>query len=155
MVFKSSDTSYSETRQGAPPTQQQREAAQAAARKAAQIEQDRATSMTMFEYMNAAASTAVYPENGQGSVRALAYVFALLAEEAGEANGKWAKFLRDGGDMFVTREQIIAELGDVLWAVANIANEIDVSLSEVARKNVEKLASRQQRGVLGGSGDNR
>lgn len=155
MVFKATDTSYSDTRQGAPPNAQQRAAAAAAARKAELIERDRATSMTMFDYMNAAVSTAVYPENGTGSLRALAYVLALVAEEAGEVNGKWAKFLRDGGDMYVTREMIIKELGDVLWAVANVANEIDVSLSEVAKKNVDKLASRAERGVLGGSGDDR
>jgi NTP pyrophosphatase (non-canonical NTP hydrolase) len=47
------------------------------------------------------------------------------------------------------------ELGDVLWYAAVLANFLDLPLGDVARRNVEKLADRQRRAVLGGSGDDR
>ena len=53
------------------------------------------------------------------------------------------------------RQDLILELGDVLWYVANAAKELDVSLEEVATQNIAKLDSRSKRNMLGGSGDNR
>ena len=47
------------------------------------------------------------------------------------------------------------ELGDVLWYVAQLATELDLDLDEIAARNLEKLLSRQRRGVLSGSGDDR
>ena len=47
------------------------------------------------------------------------------------------------------------ELGDVLWYLAQIATELDLSLSEVAHANILKLLSRRKRGVIGGEGDER
>ena len=51
--------------------------------------------------------------------------------------------------------EIKKELGDVLWYIANLSKELNVSLEDVAQKNIEKLQSRQQRNELHGSGDNR
>ena len=48
-----------------------------------------------------------------------------------------------------------AELGDILWFVAGLADVMGWSLDEVAEQNIEKLASRQKRGVIDGNGDNR
>lgn len=80
-----------------------------------------------------------------------------LAEEAGEVAGKFAKAVRDcNGKVDDTRtEEIKKELGDVLWFVSEIATCLDISLEDVARKNLDKLASRKERGVIHGSGDNR
>jgi len=122
-------------------------------RKALKVQEDARRAPTFLDYQKAAVGTAIYPEAGTGSEKALSYCFALVAEEAGELSGKWAKFLRDGDND--TRNGIIKEMGDVLWALANLSNEIDLALSEVARTNMDKLASRQNRGVLNGSGDNR
>lgn len=108
--------------------------------------------MTFDEYQVAARSTAIYPEE----MRVL-YPTIGLAGETGEVAEKVKKTLRDAGGTFdgERRDAIAAELGDVLWYVAMIAADLDLSLDQVARLNVEKLRSRAARHRLHGSGDNR
>ena len=80
-----------------------------------------------------------------------------LTGEAGETADKVKKIIRDKGGKFSEEDkgEIVKELGDVMWYLAGIARYLDVDLSEVAEGNIEKLASRKQRGVISGSGDNR
>ncbi|MDT8307173.1 MAG: nucleoside triphosphate pyrophosphohydrolase family protein [Anaerolineae bacterium] len=80
-----------------------------------------------------------------------------LANEAGEVAGKVKKIFRDrGGEIAAEdREALKQELGDVLWYLAQICTELDLSLSEVASANLTKLFSRLDRGTLYGDGDNR
>ncbi|MDO4612431.1 MAG: nucleoside triphosphate pyrophosphohydrolase family protein [Candidatus Saccharibacteria bacterium] len=80
-----------------------------------------------------------------------------LVGEAGEAADKVKKILRDKGGRASEEDkaEIVKELGDVLWYVANVARSLGVSLSEVAEGNIEKLSSRKKRGKISGSGDNR
>lgn len=52
-------------------------------------------------------------------------------------------------------ELIKKEAGDVLWQLAGVCTVMGWSLDEVAEQNLAKLASRQQRGVIDGSGDMR
>ena len=80
-----------------------------------------------------------------------------LAGEAGETADKVKKLLRDknGEISDEDRDEIVKELGDVIWYVASIARYLGVPFSEVARKNVEKLTSRKERNKLHGAGDNR
>ncbi|MCC8038413.1 MAG: hypothetical protein LIP02_09850 [Bacteroidales bacterium] len=47
------------------------------------------------------------------------------------------------------------ELGDVLWHCASLAHELGFSFDEIAKMNLEKVQSRQRRGVIHGNGDNR
>lgn len=112
---------------------------------------------TLLQYQLAAHNTAIYPEVGTGSLTALTYLFLKLNGEAGEAAEKFAKIIRDKGGRGTPedREEILKEIGDVLWYVAMLADELDASLEDVAQANVAKLKSRKERGVLGGSGDNR
>jgi NTP pyrophosphatase (non-canonical NTP hydrolase) len=49
----------------------------------------------------------------------------------------------------------VAEAGDVLWNLANLLTDMEITLSEVAEYNLKKLKDRSERGVLEGSGGNR
>jgi NTP pyrophosphatase (non-canonical NTP hydrolase) len=80
-----------------------------------------------------------------------------LANEAGELAGKVKKIFRDKGGVIAPadREALKGELGDVLWYLAQIATELDLSLDEVAAANLEKLFSRLERDKIRGDGDDR
>jgi len=109
--------------------------------------------MTLNEYQDAARKTAIYPNIGNNPT----YPVLGLCGETGEIAEKMKKAIRDeGGVISATRRtEMIKELGDVAWYLASLASELGVTLEEVAQANVAKLASRQNRGVLTGSGDNR
>ena len=47
------------------------------------------------------------------------------------------------------------EIGDILWQTAGLAKVMGVTLEEVAEENLSKLASRKQRNVIAGDGDER
>lgn len=109
------------------------------------------------DYQVSTRETAVYPEVGEGSLIALNYVALGLAGEGGEVAGKVKKIWRDDAGIITgaKAEAIEAELGDVLWYLARFADELGVSLQDIAQANLDKLNSRKARGVIGGSGDNR
>ncbi len=108
--------------------------------------------ITMEEYQTRALDTAVYPDRGNNPV----YPVLGLNGEAGEIAEKMKKIIRDhSGDLEGQRDNLKAELGDVLWYVAVCAHEFGFELSEVAEFNLDKLADRKKRGVLGGEGDRR
>lgn len=112
---------------------------------------------TLDEYQEATRETAIYKA---GTIEeALDYLVPALAAEAGEVAGKWAKWKRDTPWPATIPDELVEaltlEVGDTLWMVARIAADLGFSLSEVADSNIQKLQDRQQRGVLGGSGDDR
>jgi NTP pyrophosphatase (non-canonical NTP hydrolase) len=109
--------------------------------------------MLISEYQELSRRTATYPGAGDNIV----YPTLGLAGEAGEVAEKVKKLLRDDGGVLSAerREALAAELGDVLWYVAQVATEADLDLAEIAHANLDKLLSRQRRGVLSGSGDSR
>ncbi len=80
-----------------------------------------------------------------------------LSDESGEVLGKFKKLLRDKQGVLSDedKKEIMKELGDVLWYVNAVSHLLGYSLEDVAQANIDKLASRQQRGKLHGSGDNR
>lgn len=109
--------------------------------------------MELNEYQEEAKKSAIYPHAGQNII----YPVLGLCGEAGEVAEKIKKVLRDeGGAISLEKnEEIKKELGDVLWYVAIIANELGATLDDVAAANIEKLASRKNRDKISGSGDNR
>jgi NTP pyrophosphatase (non-canonical NTP hydrolase) len=109
--------------------------------------------MNFTEYQNLALATAIYPKKYETIYPALG-----LCGEAGEVAEKIKKSIRDGlhnwpDEQF--KEELTKELGDVLWYISALASDLDISLNEIAESNLQKLASRKKRNVIGGSGDNR
>lgn len=123
--------------------------------------------MDFNQYQAITNRTAIYPdvfllvsdEGGEHGYKqnpaSFLYPALGLAEEAGEVVGKIAKWVRDGGGFTTLQEQVKKELGDVLWMVAQVAETFDISLQDVADTNIKKLAARQIKGTLRGSGDER
>lgn len=109
--------------------------------------------MNFEEYQKKSRVTAIYPNAGENFI----YPTLGLAGEAGEVAEKIKKVIRDKNGVMddETREMIKKELGDVLWYVSQIASELKLPLDDVAKTNIEKLASRLERGKIEGSGDNR
>ena len=107
--------------------------------------------MHLSDYQQRSRATAVYPDAGSN----LTYPALGLCGEAGEAAEKVKKAIRDDGGELTPerRDALAAELGDVLWYVAQLATEAGLDLDEIAGANLDKLLSRQERAVLHGSGD--
>jgi len=120
--------------------------------------------MKLNEYQEKAAEFAVYDT--------LDYPLLALGEEVGELQGKVAKYVRknkmsaheavcDASDPVLTdhaqalRESIAKEAGDALWNLANLLEDLNMTLEDVAKANIEKLESRQKRNVICGEGDDR
>jgi len=76
-----------------------------------------------------------------------------LVGEAGEVAEKMKKLVRDSSRF--TNEEIMKELGDVVFYATALANIYGRGLQEVLELNIKKLDDRQKRGKLKGSGDNR
>ena len=108
--------------------------------------------MNFHEYQEQIKKFAIYPGAGTGNLNALSYTALGLAEEAGEYAGKVSKLIRD--NVFETN-LATKELGDVLWQLTRAATELNVSLADIAKQNIEKLEKRVKDGTLQGSGDTR
>lgn len=109
--------------------------------------------MNFNDYQTKSRKTARYPIIGH----AVIYPTLGLVNEAGEVAGKLKKVFRDkeGEISEETREALKAELGDVLWYIAQVATELDLSLNDIAEANIAKLYDRLERGRIKGEGDNR
>ncbi len=110
--------------------------------------------MNFKNYQKLSRRTAIYPSKFKSGV---IYPALGLGGEAGEVLEKVKRFIRDkkmeADSEF--KEAIKKELGDVLWYAAQLATELNLSLEDIAKTNIEKLFSRMKRGKLHGSGDDR
>jgi len=80
-----------------------------------------------------------------------------LMNETGELAGKVKKIFRDKDGIISENDRAALkyELGDVLWYLAQIATELNLSLDEIAQANIDKLMSRLERNQIQGEGDYR
>jgi len=110
--------------------------------------------MTFEEYQEEAHQTSFNTAIGDDT---LLYPVLGLLGEAGEIANKVKKVYRDKGGQFSDGDlsMLFDEISDVMWYVAEICTQCRVSMTDVAKDNLRKLADRAERGVIGGSGDNR
>ena len=108
--------------------------------------------MELNEYQKRALETAIYPSDTK-----IVYPTLGITGEAGEVADKVKKVIRDNNREFTEekKRERAKEIGDVLWYCATLSHDIGYTLDEIATMNYEKLSSRQKRGVIHGSGDNR
>ncbi|MEP7074766.1 MAG: nucleoside triphosphate pyrophosphohydrolase family protein [Acidobacteriota bacterium] len=99
--------------------------------------------MNFEEYQSAARRTALYPRRMSN----LEYPTLGLAGEAGEVANIVKKIQRDHGGVIneEIRGKLKDELGDVLWYISACADELGITLSDIAEFNVGKLAKRHGR----------
>lgn len=108
--------------------------------------------MNIEDYQTAIAEFAIYEGAGTGSEGELMYLGLGLASEAGEAAGKIKKLYRDG---MMYNEDLVMELGDVMWYSVMLCRAAGYSAADVLAMNYEKLSSRAQRNKISGNGDAR
>ena len=103
-------------------------------------------------YQQVAKQTAIYPRE-----QAIIYPTLGLTGEAGEVANKVKKIIRDDG--YKNNESLVqeisAEIGDCLWYISVLADDIGCKLSDIANANLVKLANRKKKGTIHGSGDTR
>ena len=114
--------------------------------------------MTLEEYQKQAMITCM------ASSENFSYMFLNLVGEVGEFASKVAKAIRkeencieynDLGVTVTNNEELQKEAGDILWQLSGLCTVMGWNLEDIAQQNLDKLASRQQRNVIDGSGDNR
>ena len=122
--------------------------------------------MTLNQYQRSAMSTCM------PSCSNFSYMMLNLVGEVGELASKVAKDIRKNDvtignvkndltpdmpfDEWIERnEEYMKEAGDILWQLSGLCEVMGWTLEDVAQKNLDKLASRKQRGVIDGDGDNR
>jgi NTP pyrophosphatase (non-canonical NTP hydrolase) len=99
--------------------------------------------MNFEEYQSEASQTAHYPRRMSN----LEYPTLGLAGEAGEVANIVKKIQRDHSGILndEIRGKLKDELGDVLWYISACADELGITLTEIAEYNVNKLAKRHGR----------
>lgn len=118
------------------------------------------------DYQNRACSMRVslqrflikYPDLPEEVIELMGVAYdGLGLGEAGEVQGKIKKIIRDNGGEITAKakDEIVKELGDCLWYIASMAQNLGTTLEYVATANIEKLEKRHLDGTVHGSGDNR
>lgn len=120
--------------------------------------------MTLDEYQERAMTTCL------PSSKNFTYMMLNLVGEVGEFASKVAKAIRkekaiiDANRLYTEYAAPMSidevsdlrnEAGDILWQLSGLCSVMHWSLEDIAARNLEKLASRKERNVIDGSGDNR
>lgn len=113
--------------------------------------------MNVNDYQKQAITTAyVDPKHADTMMEKTIWAMGV-AGEAGEVVEKWKKIVayKQGQITQDDLNELAKELGDVIWYIAVMAHSLGLSMEDIMQRNLDKLASRQQRGVIKGKGDNR
>ena len=104
----------------------------------------------LTSYQKWTQSTAIY-------TNPIIYPSLELAGEVGEVCNQVKKIYRDdnGEVTYKRKKDLEKELGDVLWALARLIDDLGLDFEKVKEQNVMKLEDRKARNVIGGSGDSR
>lgn len=129
------------------------------------MEENNNGGLTLNEYQKRAMTTCMATCENES------YMFLNLVGEVGELASKMAKAIRKGkaiidanhfiterGNFSMSDEEIAdlkAECGDIMWEIAGFCHVMGWTLEEVCQENLDKLASRKERGVIDGNGDRR
>lgn len=130
--------------------------------------------LSLNEYQTLAMGTCM------DSCNNIPYMLFNLQGEVGELASKLAKAIRKGWIWFDNSpayqlhnqavsdmdamgyenfdkliEGIKGELGDIAWQLAGLCSVLNMPLEDVCQYNLDKLASRKERGVIEGDGDKR
>lgn len=108
--------------------------------------------MKVNEYQDKAMTTAIYGERFN-----IIYPTLGMCGESGEVSDKVKKVLRDFNGVFTDEKklELAKEIGDVAWYIAALCRDLGYTMEEVLQMNLDKLASRKDRNVIQGEGDNR
>ncbi len=109
--------------------------------------------MELNAYQIESKKTALYPNVGNNFI----YPTLGLCGEAGEVAEKIKKIIRDNNSIADPERinEIKKELGDVLWYIAQLSTELNLTLEDIAQANINKLQERLKNNLLHGNGDNR
>lgn len=110
--------------------------------------------MTLNEYQQKALTTALC--SGDDFKDLVHWVLGMTGE-AGEVAEKLKKIIRDKNAILneQDKQELIKEMGDVMWYLAVLSDHLGYEFEAVAKANSDKLQSRQSRNKLRGDGDNR
>lgn len=103
---------------------------------------------TFDEYEKFVNELKIYPRE-----YSIVYPALGIAGEAGEIAEKIKKWMRGDGEL--NKNALLLELGDPLWYIVALANDLGFTLQDVIDANVEKTRSRRSRNVVMGDGDYR
>lgn len=115
--------------------------------------------MSLADYQRRAMTTCM------SSCENYSYMFLNLVGEVGELASKVSKAIRTGHaninenkldfESINLKQEMMLEAGDVLWQLSGLCSAMGWPLEEIAQMNLDKLKSRQERGVIAGNGDHR
>lgn len=87
------------------------------------------------------------------------YTLTGLVGEVGEVYSLIAKGIRDGfeneDDEIEFERKLKKEIGDILWFIAALCEDMEFTMDECAEIVIKKLQARKKAGTLQGSGDDR
>jgi NTP pyrophosphatase (non-canonical NTP hydrolase) len=111
--------------------------------------------LTFNHYQYRARQTALYPKE-----RALEYLSCGLAGEVGELCYMIAKYYKEDDPdklnaLVKVQSGLRAEIGDILWFLAELTTILDSKFGAIAQNNLDKLQDSKMRGLIKGKGDSR